>query len=106
MDGGRDAAGLGGDRRGGQAAKRLRMGVPPRPRVTVVIMAKAPEAGRVKARLCPPLSPREAAELSRCFLLDPIERVREVPAAVTVIAPAPPESHYVFQALASDGGDG
>jgi hypothetical protein len=45
--------------------------------VTVVIMAKAPEAGRVKTRLCPPLSPAEAAELSRCFLLDTIERVRE-----------------------------
>ncbi len=78
------------------------MGVPPRPRVSVVIMAKAPEAGRVKTRLCPPLSPGEAAELSRCFLLDTIERVREVPEAVTVIAHDPPESGSVFAALAPE----
>jgi hypothetical protein len=70
--------------------------------VSIVIMAKAPEAGRVKTRLCPPLSPGEAAELSRCFLLDTIERVREVPEVVTVIAHDPPESGSVFAALAPE----
>ena len=33
-------------------------------------MTKAPEAGRVKTRLSPPLSPEQAAELNRRFLKD------------------------------------
>ena len=34
------------------------------------IMTKLPEAGKVKTRLTPPLTPEEAAELNRCFLRD------------------------------------
>jgi uncharacterized protein len=34
------------------------------------IMTKAPQAGKVKTRLSPPLSPEEAAELNICFLRD------------------------------------
>ena len=33
-------------------------------------MTKAPQAGRVKTRLTPPLSPEEAAALNMCFLRD------------------------------------
>jgi uncharacterized protein len=36
----------------------------------VVLMAKAPVAGRVKTRLCPPLAPRDAARLYACMLGD------------------------------------
>ena len=36
----------------------------------LAIMTKAPQAGRVKTRLVPPLTPAEAAELNRCFLRD------------------------------------
>ena len=36
----------------------------------VMFMAKWPEPGRSKTRLCPPLTPDEAAGLARCFLLD------------------------------------
>jgi rSAM/selenodomain-associated transferase 1 len=36
----------------------------------ISIMAKAPEAGRVKTRLCPPLLPEQAAELAAALLLD------------------------------------
>jgi len=35
------------------------------PRVAVCIMAKVPEAGRVKTGLCPSLSPIESADLAR-----------------------------------------
>jgi uncharacterized protein len=73
-----------------------------RPRVALILMAKAPEAGRVKTRLCPPLSLDEAAELSRCFLLDTIERVRQVPEAAPVIAHDPPESGLAFATVAPD----
>jgi uncharacterized protein len=34
------------------------------------IMTKAPQAGRVKTRLVPPLTPEQAAELNKCFLRD------------------------------------
>jgi len=71
-------------------------------RVALVIMAKVPEAGRAKTRLTPPLSASEAAELSRCFLLDTIQRVREVRDIAPVIAHDPPESAPLFAALAPE----
>ena len=36
----------------------------------MAVMTKAPQAGRVKTRLVPPLTPEEAAELNKCFLRD------------------------------------
>src|SRR4030095_2654737 len=36
----------------------------------LAVMTKAPQAGRVKTRLVPPLTPEQAAELTRCFLRD------------------------------------
>lgn len=36
----------------------------------LAVMTKAPQAGRVKTRLTPPLSPAEAAALNTCFLRD------------------------------------
>jgi glycosyltransferase A (GT-A) superfamily protein (DUF2064 family) len=46
--------------------------IPPQQRLTCAIgvMAKAPQAGRSKTRLCPPLHPEEAAALSAAFLRD------------------------------------
>jgi uncharacterized protein len=42
-----------------------------RPNVCALgIMTKAPQAGKVKTRLVPPLTPEEAAELNICFLRD------------------------------------
>src|SRR5438128_12023451 len=36
----------------------------------LTVMTKAPQAGQVKTRLVPPLTPDEAAELNKCFLHD------------------------------------
>ena len=69
-------------------------------RVALCIMAKAPEAGQVKTRLCPPLSPEGAAEISRCFIRDKAAQVREVAGAEPVLAYAPDTAAFVFQALA------
>jgi rSAM/selenodomain-associated transferase 1 len=63
-------------------------------------MAKAPLAGQVKTRLCPPLSPEEAAELYRCFLLDKIQQVRSLDNASPVIAYTPTDSGHLFEGLA------
>jgi hypothetical protein len=65
-------------------------------------MAKAPRAGEVKTRLCPPLSPGQAAELAEAFLLDVIEAVRSLEMATPVIAYAPAGARARFEALAHD----
>src|SRR5207249_10842961 len=36
----------------------------------LTVMTKAPQAGQVKTRLIPPLTPEEAAELTKSFLRD------------------------------------
>lgn len=41
----------------------------------VLVMAKAPVAGRVKTRLCPPCTPLQAAELAEAALADTLEAV-------------------------------
>ncbi len=68
--------------------------------VAVAIMAKAPRAGEVKTRLCPPLSHAEAAELYRCFLLDKLAQVRAVAGARAVLAFTPDDERGLFGQLA------
>jgi uncharacterized protein len=41
----------------------------------LAVMTKAPQAGRVKTRLVPPLTPEEAAELNKCFLRDTVAAI-------------------------------
>ncbi len=41
----------------------------------IAIMAKQPEPGKVKTRLCPPLSPGQAADLYEAFFLDTVSLV-------------------------------
>jgi rSAM/selenodomain-associated transferase 1 len=70
--------------------------------IAVIIMAKAPQAGEVKTRLCPPLSPAEAAELYGCFLLDTLAKVRELAHVHAVIAYAPTSRREFFARIAPD----
>jgi rSAM/selenodomain-associated transferase 1 len=51
----------------------------------LVIFAKAPIPGQVKTRLCPPLSPDEAATLHGSLVLDALERTKR--AVVTLKLP-------------------
>ena len=68
--------------------------------VAVLIMAKAPRAGEVKTRLCPPLSLADAAELYRRFLLDKIDQVRSLGTAGLAIAYTPAEARAFFEEVA------
>lgn len=68
----------------------------------VVIMAKMPQAGAVKTRLCPPLAPQTAAVLYRAFLLDKIAQVRRLAQASPTIAYTPEDGRGFFAALAPD----
>jgi glycosyltransferase A (GT-A) superfamily protein (DUF2064 family) len=55
------------------------------PAAAVIVLAKAPEPGRVKTRLCPPATPAEAADLAAASLLDTIDAVAGVPGADPVV---------------------
>src|SRR5436190_20674195 len=44
----------------------------------LAVMTKAPQAGRVKTRLVPPLTQVEAAELNKCFLRDTAAAISSV----------------------------
>ncbi|MDQ8046752.1 MAG: TIGR04282 family arsenosugar biosynthesis glycosyltransferase [Solirubrobacteraceae bacterium] len=59
--------------------------------VCLAVIAKAPVAGRVKTRLCPPCSPEQAAELATAALVDTLRAVAATPATryVCVLDGAP-----------------
>ena len=48
----------------------------PQQQAALVVFAKAPIPGQVKTRLCPPLTPDEAATIHGSFVLDTLERTR------------------------------
>jgi uncharacterized protein len=68
-------------------------------RSAVAIMAKAPQPGEVKTRLCPPLSYGVAAQLYRCFLLDKIAQVNALQRAAPVVSYSPADSKPIFEDL-------
>lgn len=53
--------------------------------VQVLVLAKEPVAGRVKTRLCPPLTPEGAARLAAAALEDTLDVVRAVPVVRRVL---------------------
>ncbi len=63
------------------------------------VMAKAPQPGRAKTRLCPPLLPEQAAQLSAAFLRDITENIALAAGMVPIhgcIAYAPMGSEHWF----------
>jgi len=61
-------------------------------RTVAVIMAKEPAAGRTKTRLCPPLSPSDAARLYEALLHDTIALVSRLPGVRLAVAVTPPSA--------------
>lgn len=53
--------------------------------VQLLVLAKQPVAGKVKTRLCPPLTPEQAAAVATAALEDTLEVVRQVPALRRVL---------------------
>jgi len=66
----------------------------------VVMMAKAPQAGNVKTRLCPPLSLEEAAALYRGFILDTIAKMNCLQTVQPVLSYTPANSDAFFADMA------
>jgi uncharacterized protein len=58
---------------------------PPRPAVTLLVIAKQPVPGRVKTRLVPPCTYEQAASLAEAALADTLHTVLTVPAARRVL---------------------
>lgn len=70
----------------------------------LVIFAKAPIAGQVKTRLCPPLTPDEAATLHGSFVLDTLERTKAAVSKFKLpldryLACAPSSTHVFFKIM-------
>src|SRR5205807_3189900 len=75
-------------------------------RCAIAIMAKSPDAGRVKTRLSPPLRPDEARELSACFLRDMTQMLVSAGRAAAIdgyIAFAPAGSEASFAPIVAPG---
>lgn len=64
-----------------------------------IVFAKNPVPNQVKTRLCPVLSPEQAASLYQAFLIDWCSALSKLPANDLVIAYAPPDSLRELQAL-------
>jgi uncharacterized protein len=61
----------------------------PRPgtgRAVLVVLAKTPQPGRVKTRLCPPATPAEAADIAAAALLDTLDAAAAAPDARVAVA--------------------
>lgn len=71
-------------------------------RLALAVMAKAPRPGQVKTRLVPPLTPQQAADLYRCFLLDTLDTLRRVSGAEATVAYAPADAEAELARLAPD----
>ena len=61
----------------------------------LMVLAKAPRAGRSKTRLCPPCTPAEAAALARAALADTLDAVLATPAARRVLVLDGPAGDWV-----------
>jgi rSAM/selenodomain-associated transferase 1 len=74
-------------------------------RCAIAVMAKAPVAGRCKTRLVPPLSPEQAAGLSRAFLRDITENLAQAaPGAIApYVAYAPEGGADLFDGILAPG---
>ncbi len=77
---------------------------PPRAPEALVIFAKAPVPGQVKTRLCPPLTPDEAATLHGSFVLDTLERTKAAMGKFRLtidrfLACAPSSAHVFFKIM-------
>jgi len=68
----------------------------------LIIVAKRPAPGQTKTRLSPPLSPKQAASLYECFVLDTLNLIRQVPDIWPVLAYLPDSEKTYFHKIAPD----
>ena len=69
----------------------------------LVVMARAPEAGRVKTRMQPVLSPEQCAGFYEAFLRDAIDLAVSMEGLIPFLAYTPAESNTIFKRLIPAG---
>lgn len=72
-----------------------------KPLCAIVVMAKQPEPGKVKTRLCPPLSPGQAADLYEAFFLDTVSLVSGIEHTDLFVAYDPDTARDFFSRIVS-----
>jgi rSAM/selenodomain-associated transferase 1 len=72
--------------------------------VAFVVISKYPTPGRVKTRLTPALTPQQAADVHRTFLLHLLRRLRSLNPAELIVCYDPPEAREPFADLLADFG--
>jgi uncharacterized protein len=71
------------------------------PECAIAVMAKWPEPGNVKTRLCPPLTPEQAADLYEAFFLDTVSLVSGIEHTDVVVAYDPGTAQDFFSRILS-----
>ena len=74
-----------------------------KPECAIILMAKQPQAGMTKTRLCPPFSPEEAAELYEALLKDTLALAGGLKDVQLAVAISPPEALNYFEQIAPPG---
>ena len=69
----------------------------------LIVVAKKPEPGFTKTRLCPPFTPQDAAKFYRCLMLDTLTLASRLKNVDRTLAYTPPDAHFYFQSLIPDG---
>ncbi len=69
----------------------------------LIVVAKKPEPGFTKTRLCPPFTPEDAAEFYRCLMLDTLAMVDRLDGVDHTVAYMPPQALSYFQSLVPEG---
>lgn len=72
------------------------------PRRTLIVLAKAPAAGATKTRLCPDLTPEEAAAFAAASLVDTLAVARGVPGCTLRLAHPPGAGEALATLLGED----
>ena len=70
---------------------------------SLIVVAKKPEPGFTKSRLCPPFTPQEAAQFYRCLMLDTLDLAARVQGVEHCVAYAPTGAQSYFQSLVPEG---
>ena len=71
------------------------------PACAIAVMAKWPEPGNVKTRLCPPLTPEQAADLYEAFFLDTVSLVSGIEHTDVFVAYDPGTAGDFFSRIVS-----
>jgi rSAM/selenodomain-associated transferase 1 len=72
---------------------------------SLIVVAKKPDPGFTKTRLCPPFTPEEAAEFYRCLMLDTLELVTRLKGVAHCLAFTPAKERAYFQSLVPESFD-